>query len=114
MIWYCARFVLMSRLDAAQPDPPKGKRPSRKHRRRPRNLLAEYARRKRRHVWLETHIWHAKRFKMAELWGYKVPLHPCDKGIRAAYRGSAHHVLLHVRSLGLLFLFCLVLGSPVL
>ncbi|CAN8001333.1 unnamed protein product [Ixodes hexagonus] len=78
-----------------EPDPPKGKRPSRKHRRRPRNLLAEYARRQRRHVWLETHIWHAKRFKMADLWGYRVPLHPCDKGIRAAYRGSAHHVLLH-------------------
>ncbi|KAH7976577.1 hypothetical protein HPB52_016443 [Rhipicephalus sanguineus] len=77
------------------PDPPKSKRPSRKHRRRPRNLLAEYARRQRRHVWLETHIWHAKRFKMADLWGYRVPLHPTDKGIRAAYRGSAKHVLLH-------------------
>nr|XP_050032322.1 ribonucleases P/MRP protein subunit POP1-like [Dermacentor andersoni] len=80
---------------AHEPDPPKGKRPSRKHRRRPRNLLAEYARRQRRHVWLETHIWHAKRFKMADLWGYRVPLHPTDKGIRAAYRGSAKHVLLH-------------------
>ncbi|KAH6922819.1 hypothetical protein HPB50_019407 [Hyalomma asiaticum] len=77
------------------PDPPKSKRPSRKHRRRPRNLLAEYARRQRRHVWLETHIWHAKRFKMADLWGYRVPLYPTDKGIRAAYRGSAKHVLLH-------------------
>lgn len=80
---------------ANEPDPPKRKRPSRKHRRRPRNLLAEYARRQRRHVWLETHVWHAKRFKMADLWGYRVPLHPCDKGIRAAYRGSARHVLLH-------------------
>lgn len=80
---------------AHEPDPPKSKRPSRKHRRRPRNLLAEYARRQRRHVWLETHIWHAKRFKMADLWGYRVPLHPTDKGIRAAYRGSAKHVLLH-------------------
>ncbi|XP_040354862.2 ribonucleases P/MRP protein subunit POP1 [Ixodes scapularis] len=80
---------------ANEPDPPKRKRPSRKHRRRPRNLLAEYARRQRRYVWLETHVWHAKRFKMADLWGYRVPLHPCDKGIRAAYRGSARHVLLH-------------------
>ncbi|XP_064486845.1 ribonucleases P/MRP protein subunit POP1-like [Ornithodoros turicata] len=78
-----------------EPAPPKGKRPSRKHRRRPRNLLAEYARRSRKHVWLETHIWHAKRFKMAEMWGYKIPVHPYDKGIRAAYRGAAHHVLLH-------------------
>ncbi|KAH9363385.1 hypothetical protein HPB48_019483 [Haemaphysalis longicornis] len=78
-----------------QPDPPKSKRPSRKHRRRPHNLLAEYARRQRRHVWLETHIWHAKRFKMADLWGYRIPLQPTDKGIRAAYRGSAKHVLVH-------------------
>ncbi|KAK8774742.1 hypothetical protein V5799_010724 [Amblyomma americanum] len=80
---------------AHEPDPPKSKRPSRKHRRRPRNLLAEYARRQRRHVWLETHIWHAKRFKMADMWGYRVPIHPTDKGIRAAYRGSAKHALLH-------------------
>lgn len=80
---------------AHEADPPKSKRPSRKHRRRPRNLLAEYARRQRRHVWLETHIWHAKRFRMAELWGYKIPVSPCDKGIRAAYRSTARHVLLH-------------------
>lgn len=80
---------------AHEPDPPKSKRPSRKHRRRPRNLLADYARRQRRHVWLETHIWHAKRFKMADLWGYRIPLQPTDKGIRAAYRGSAKHVLVH-------------------
>ncbi|XP_014664368.1 PREDICTED: ribonucleases P/MRP protein subunit POP1-like [Priapulus caudatus] len=71
-----------------------GKRPSRKHRRRPSNLLEEYTRRQRRNVWLETHIWHAKRFKMADLWGYKIPLHPCDKSIRASYRASARHCLL--------------------
>ncbi|GJQ71269.1 hypothetical protein Trydic_g11008 [Trypoxylus dichotomus] len=72
----------------------KQKRPSRKYRRRPQNLLAEYARRQRRCKWLETHIWHAKRFHMIEKWGYKLPYSPCDKAFRACYRASAKHCLL--------------------
>ena len=76
--------------------PVKTKRPSRRHRRRPSNLLQEYSRRQRNHIWLETHIWHAKRFHMTEAWGYKIPLHPNDKGVRAAYRAAARDCLLHV------------------
>ena len=72
------------------------KRPSRRHRRRPGNLLQDYIRRQNRHVWLETHIWHAKRFHMADEWGYRIPLHPNDKGVRAAYRATVHHCLLQV------------------
>uniref|UniRef100_A0A1B0C0P5 Pop1 N-terminal domain-containing protein n=1 Tax=Glossina palpalis gambiensis TaxID=67801 RepID=A0A1B0C0P5_9MUSC len=48
------------------------KRPSRKYRRSPRNLLADYLRRQRKRKWLETHIWHAKRFHMIERWGYRL------------------------------------------
>ncbi|CAH1773994.1 unnamed protein product [Owenia fusiformis] len=69
------------------------KRPSRRHRRRPHNLLQEYNRRQRSHGWLETHIWHAKRFHMTEKWGYKIPLRPTDKGTRAAYRASVKHAM---------------------
>ena len=72
------------------------KRPSRKHRRRPSNLLKEYLRRQRRKKWLETHIWHAKRFHMTEKWGYKLALHPNDKSARASYRASVKHCLLQV------------------
>lgn len=72
----------------------KQKTPSRKHRRRPRNLLEEYERRRRRVKWLETHIWHAKRFHMVEKWGYKLGDRPCDKAFRACYRASAKHCLL--------------------
>ena len=61
------------------------KRPSRKYRRRPKNLLAEYNRRQRNNVWMETHIWHAKRFKMDNKWGYRIPINPTQKGTRAAY-----------------------------
>lgn len=67
------------------------KRPSRKHRRRPKNLMAEYNRRQRKHVWLETHIWHAKRFKMEDRWGYRIPVHSTDKSIKASYRATRNH-----------------------
>jgi len=40
----------------------KPKKPSRKHRRRKSNLLSEYNRRQGTCKWLETHIWHAKRY----------------------------------------------------
>lgn len=70
--------------------PPKQKPPSRKHRRRPKNLLN----RQRTHKWLETHIWHAKRFHMTERWGYRLPDRPCDKSFRACYRATANHCLI--------------------
>lgn len=33
--------------------------------------------------WLETHLWHAKRFHMGELWGWKVPIEPTMKQNRS-------------------------------
>lgn len=74
--------------------PTASKRPSRKFRRKPGNLLKEYLRRQRKNVWLETHIWHAKRFHMISKWGYKLPYASCDKTFRACYRASAKHCLL--------------------
>lgn len=74
--------------------PPKQRRPSRKHRRRPANLLKEYNRRQKRNIWLETHIWHAKRFHMTERWGHRLAYAPCDKAFRACYRASSAHCLL--------------------
>lgn len=70
------------------------KRPSRKYRRKANNLLREYQRRQRKHIWLETHIWHAKRFHMTERWGYKLAESSCDKTFRSSYRASANHCLL--------------------
>lgn len=71
-----------------------GKRPSRKYRRKASNLQKEYARRARNHIWLETHLWHAKRFHMVEKWGYKLAQSSCDKTFRSSYRASAEHCLL--------------------
>ena len=73
----------------------KPKRPSRRYRRRPSNLLEEYNRRQRKgSAWLETHIWHAKRFHMADMWGYKVPHFPNDKCFRACHRAAANKCLM--------------------
>lgn len=71
-----------------------GKRPSRKYRRKAGNLQLEYARRARKHTWLETHLWHAKRFHMVERWGYKLAQSSCDKTFRSSYRASAEHCLI--------------------
>lgn len=70
------------------------KRPSRKYRRRPVNLMKEYCRRKLKNVWLETHIWHAKRFHMKDLWGYKVPYSSTNKRYRASYKAIKSHCLI--------------------
>lgn len=71
----------------------KKRRPSRKYRRKPSNLMKEYTRRKQKNVWLETHVWHAKRYHMKELWGYKIPYTPTDKRYRASYNAAANHCL---------------------
>ncbi|XP_002036899.2 ribonucleases P/MRP protein subunit POP1 [Drosophila sechellia] len=88
--------------------PVNGKRPSRKYRRRPKNLMREYVRRQRRNVWLETHIWHAKRFHMVDRWGHRLPYASCDKTYRACYRASAEHCLLQDIS----FYGCVELRGP--
>lgn len=74
--------------------PAKTKRPSRKYRRKPHNLLSEYQRRQRTNVWLETHIWHAKRFHMVTKWGYKLAQSSCDKTFRSSYRATTKHCLI--------------------
>jgi ribonuclease P/MRP protein subunit POP1 len=77
------------------------KRPSRKFRRRAGNLLKEYERRKRAtdgKMWLETHIWHAKRFHMSptSLYGYRIALHDNCKSKRAVYRSLKADCCIHV------------------
>jgi ribonuclease P/MRP protein subunit POP1 len=76
------------------------KRPSRKHRRRVTNLVKEYERRKKAladKMWLETHIWHAKRFHMSEsLYGYRLPVHDNCKCKRAVFKCLKKYCCIHV------------------
>lgn len=76
------------------------KRPARKYRRKPANLLLEYERRQRARdgrMWLETHIWHAKRFHMSQsLFGYRLALFDNCKSKRAVYRAIKSGCCIHV------------------
>uniref|UniRef100_A0A3P9LKX5 POP1 homolog, ribonuclease P/MRP subunit n=1 Tax=Oryzias latipes TaxID=8090 RepID=A0A3P9LKX5_ORYLA len=67
---------------------------SRKARRRHGNLLLEFNRRQRKNIWLETHIWHAKRFHMVKKWGYCLGDRPTCKCYRPCYRAMSSHCLL--------------------
>lgn len=87
------RVIHINQMAKSGPNAKK-RRPSRKYRRKASNLMKEYARRKQANVWLETHIWHAKRYHMKDLWGYKIPYAPTDKKYRASYKAAAYHCLL--------------------
>lgn len=67
---------------------------SRKARRKHGNLLLEFNRRQRKNIWLETHIWHAKRFHMVKKWGYCLGDRPTYKCYRPCYRAMSSHCLL--------------------
>ncbi|XP_078397233.1 ribonucleases P/MRP protein subunit POP1 [Cetorhinus maximus] len=67
---------------------------SRKARRRHGNMLMEFNRRQRKNIWLETHIWHAKRFHMVKKWGYCLGTKPTTKSYRACYRAMTKQCLL--------------------
>ncbi|KAG0051075.1 hypothetical protein BGZ83_004107 [Gryganskiella cystojenkinii] len=77
-------------------DPVKvGKKPDNRYRkRRPGTITEEYLRRQGSKRWLETHIWHAKRMKMVEIWGYKLAEHSNEHGIKSAYKSSHHQCII--------------------
>ena len=75
----------------------------RKHWRRPAILLMAHA------SWvpplagtsqkyLQTHIWHAKRAHMENLWNHRLATRNCGLGVRALYRGISRHCCMHDRS----------------
>ena len=74
----------------------KSKQSCRKYRRKPSNLLEEYNRRQKEFTWLETHIWHAKRFHMNRKWGYALPEEPTNKSFKATLRAAKETCLMQV------------------
>ncbi|ESS30442.1 POPLD (NUC188) domain-containing protein [Toxoplasma gondii GAB2-2007-GAL-DOM2] len=91
----CRRPILEEMAKA----PPRPSRRVRKDRRRPAALATIYSRRAafpRR--WLATHFFHAKRFHMVNLWGYRLASHPTQRCQRKLYRYSKHKALIHDRS----------------
>lgn len=67
----------------------------RKHKRRPQYILQDYIRRQKEFVWLETHIWHAKRMKMGRLWGHKLALHCNEKSWKKSYKFAEYGCILY-------------------
>lgn len=45
--------------------------------------------------WLETHIWHAKRMHMANMWGFRIAVQPTEKSFRPSHRAAVHGSILH-------------------
>lgn len=81
---------------------------SRRARRRHGSLLLEFNRRQRKNKWLETHIWHAKRFHMLKKWGYCLGDRPTYKCYRASYRAMNSGCLLQDLS----YYCCMELHGP--
>ncbi|KAJ1960329.1 Ribonucleases P/MRP protein subunit pop1, partial [Dipsacomyces acuminosporus] len=65
-----------------------GKKASRYKRRRTRTVREEYELRQSGKRWLETHVWHAKRMHMKEMWGTMIAETPNERSHRAAYRAA--------------------------
>ena len=60
------------------------------------NSILGFKRRQKKNKWLETHIWHAKRFHMVKRWGYCLGERPTVKSHRACYRAMTSRCLLQV------------------
>ena len=80
--------VRLRGLQELAPNEPKELKRSkcRRHRRKLRFLLNLYELRQKKGAWMESHIWHAKRFKMENRWGVRYPLRCSDKSDRTTFR----------------------------
>ena len=76
-----------------------GKKPKKFHLHAPllsaRQRASEYKSRQTGCKWLETHIWHAKRFRMQEYWGFKVASLSNQKVFRFNYRMGQEGCCIH-------------------
>ncbi|GAA5870535.1 hypothetical protein JCM1840_004794 [Sporobolomyces johnsonii] len=66
-----------------------------KHRQRPGLKAEMFRKRQQDKIWLETHVWHAKRMHMTEIWGHRLAEKPTEKAYRSSYRASFHGAVVH-------------------
>lgn len=45
--------------------------------------------------WLETHMWHTKRMKMTNIWGYRIASKPNVKSSRITYKSFTRLCIAH-------------------
>ncbi|UVC49621.1 ribonuclease P [Theileria orientalis] len=77
---------------------PKASKRIKKNKRKRLNRLEEYQQRYKKNKWLETHLYHAKRFKMDSVWGYRLALTPTQKSKRRFLRYLKQRCVIHDRS----------------
>ncbi|KAI7872417.1 ribonucleases P/MRP protein subunit POP1-domain-containing protein [Spinellus fusiger] len=87
------RAKALQEMAMSAPKPTKIRRRMRKI--KIRSLVDKYLKRQGKNKWLETHIWHTKRMKMINLWGYRLAMHPNTKSERTTYRASKHLAIIH-------------------
>ncbi|ORX59994.1 POP1-domain-containing protein [Piromyces finnis] len=83
------------RKNDPNPKLPPQKPKNRKDKRKSGTIVDEYNRRSLNVKWLETHVWHSKRMKMDEKWGYKIAEYPREKGRKIIYKDEKCTCLLH-------------------
>ncbi|CAE6414546.1 unnamed protein product [Rhizoctonia solani] len=49
-----------------------------------------FAKRQQNKTWLETHLWHAKRMHMLDIWGHRLAERPTAKSYRPSHRAAVH------------------------
>lgn len=89
---------LQKQRPPGQPEKPPGPRGAarlRKYRKKARFLDSMRKLRSKNPAWLETHVWHAKRFSMGSLGEKKIALRCNDRGYRSCYRATAHASVAH-------------------
>ncbi|KAJ3083856.1 hypothetical protein HDU99_005421 [Rhizoclosmatium hyalinum] len=83
-------------IDQISKEKPQPIKKSRRAKRRPGAIFEMFQKRSKEDKrWLDTHLWHAKRFHMGHKWGFMVGLHPNDKSTRANFRASQHASIAH-------------------
>ncbi|CAP36872.2 Protein CBG19668 [Caenorhabditis briggsae] len=59
-------------------------------------------------IWLSTHVWHAKRFRMIKKWGFKIADRSFQRGFRAVLRDSNKNCVIRDRS----YYTCITVECP--
>ncbi|CDO71682.1 hypothetical protein BN946_scf184915.g26 [Trametes cinnabarina] len=81
-------------MDTAKRKAPGHSMPKKSKQNQPKRTV-QLLRRQKDKTWLETHIWHAKRMHMDNMWGYRLAVTPTEKSFRPSHRASVHGSILH-------------------
>ncbi|GAA5908631.1 ribonuclease P/MRP protein subunit POP1 [Sporobolomyces salmoneus] len=81
--------------DAAKPKKVSRKMLGRHRRVRPGLKAEMFKKRQREKLWLGTHVWHAKRMHMIDIWGFRLAEKPTEKAYRSSYRAAFHGAMVH-------------------